>query len=135
MQNKDKTLERMDQEAQAQQQQTQQMAQSQEEQASNQRMIDFAKAKKDMAGARDLEANTLKKFSEIDENEASAEEKRTQAELNLVKQLIELEDLDLKQFKESLLLAEYIKNMNATNSQQNQMQNQQNNPMQQEVSL
>lgn len=109
IQNKGEILERQKVQAQQEQQQQQQMLEQQEQQAANQRMLDFSKSKKDMASAKDLEASATEKTVNIEEIQASAEQKRTQAELNLVQQLIELENLDLKQIKESVEMINLIK--------------------------
>lgn len=113
IQNKDKIIERArlqaQQEQQLQQQQQEQMAQQQQEQAANERMLNFAKAQLDMSSARDKQASAAEKTVKLGQIEAQADEQRTQAELNLVKQLIELEDMDLNQLRKSLELAELIK--------------------------
>jgi hypothetical protein len=114
IQNKDKIIERQQQQAEQQAQQEQQIAQQQEQQSANQKMLDFAKAQRDLAGARDLQASAAKKTVEIEEISSSAEQNRTQADLNLVKQLVELEDMDMRQLKESLELADLIKEKTQT---------------------
>jgi hypothetical protein len=109
IQNKGEILERQKLQDEQQQQQQEAMMMQQQEQQANQKMMDFAKAQKDMASMRNIQADTTQKISEIEETQASAEEKRTQSDLNIVKQMIELEDMDLRQLKDSIELASVIK--------------------------
>lgn len=105
LQDKDKILQSMQAASQQQQQQQEAMAQQQQEQNDRQRMLDFAKAQKDMAGARDLQANAAEKTVRMNEIEASAEQKATEADLNIVRQLIELENMTVSQISQGLQLS------------------------------
>jgi hypothetical protein len=48
-------------------------------------------------------------YAKVDDLEAGAEHKRTAADYEIVKQMIELEDMDLANFRASLEMAELIK--------------------------
>ena len=101
-----------DMEEQNQQQQEQQQAQSQQqEKMDNAKIMGmFAKAKADVA----KEAETYAKIEDI---QASANHKQSQADLDMVKTMIELEDMDLQNFRSNLELAEYIKGVNKATQQ------------------
>lgn len=109
IQNKQNLIEDIAQQQKSQTQQQQAMIEQQQQDASNKRMLDFAKAQRDMAAARDLQASAANKTVKIDEIQSQAEENRTKAELNLVEQMIKLEDMELNQLKSSLQLAELIR--------------------------
>lgn len=97
-------------EEQQQQMQAQQAEAQQQEKVDNAKiMASFAKAKSDMAKVEDLQASAAERMAKIDEIEATAEHKNTESELNLVKMMIELEDLDFANFKNAYLMAESIK--------------------------
>jgi len=117
IQNKDELIAQMQQQQQQQQQMQQAQMQQQQEEQNQKRMLDFAKAKSEMARANDYNAAAAEKTVRITDIQANAERNRTEAELNLVKQLIELEDLDLRQLRESIALAEMLKQY----QQQNQV--------------
>ena len=90
----------------AQQQQAQQ-AQSQMQAQKDQAdvMAKVAKSRLDLAGEKE-------KFARIDEIEASAEQKQTGADLDLVRMMIELEDMQLNNFRSSFEMAQAIKQAN-----------------------
>lgn len=89
---------------QAQQQQQQQQAQSQQqERMDNSKIMQaYAKSRLDLASEKE-------KLSKVDENEAMAEHKRGEADLNLVKLAMELEDVQFAQIKNAFDLAQSIK--------------------------
>ncbi len=98
--------------------QSQQQAQAQQQQAEQQAKVDnskvmgaFAKAKSDLASAQE-------KMAKVNDLSSDAERKNTESDLNLVKMMVELEQMDLDHMKNSLELAQLIK-----------MQNNQNQPM------
>lgn len=124
IQNKGEILDRQKKADEQQAQQQEAMMQQQQAQQQQQMMIDFAKSKRDMAAAKDSEASAIQKLAQLEEIQASSEQKTTQAELNLVKQLIELEDLDLRQIKESIQLSNMIKDIQDQKNQMNQMNQQ-----------
>jgi hypothetical protein len=92
------------------QQQEQQMQQQQmEEQANIERMKQFADSKVKMADATYKEASAAEKTAKISEIETQAEYNEAKANMELVKQIIELEDLDFAQLRNSIELAQLIK--------------------------
>jgi hypothetical protein len=108
-----------DMEEQMEQQNQQQQAQSQQqEKMDNAKIMGmFAKAKADIAKEQDLQASTQERFAKIEDLHAGALHKQTQADLDTVKAMIELEDLDLANFRQNLELAEYIKGVNKATQQ------------------
>lgn len=96
--NKRQVIQDMEEQSQAQSQQAQ--AESENTQRlDNAKIVSLmAKAKSDMA--------------KVDELEASSAHKLTQADLDTVRAMIELEDLDIQNFRNNLELAEYIKGIN-----------------------
>lgn len=113
--NKSEIIEDMEQQAQQQAEAQQAQSQQQEKLDNSKVMASFAKAKSDLAREKDLLASVAEKEAKIDELEADAEHKKVQADLDLVKMMIELEDMDLANFRRSLELAETIK-LNNNNS-------------------
>jgi hypothetical protein len=107
--NKKQVLEDMEEQSQ-QQQQAQQAESMQKEKMDNAKIMQaFASSKVDMAREKDLLASTQERFAKIDEILAGAEHKRTAADLDIVRQMVELEDLDLANFRQNLEMAETIK--------------------------
>lgn len=105
-------MEEMQQQNQMQQQQAQMAAQ--EQQAKIQAMM--AKAQVDQAKVQDTFASAQERMAKIEELHAGAEHKELQADLELVKMMVELEDLDLENFRKSLEMAETIKLANGQKS-------------------
>ena len=103
--NKKQVISDMEEESKAQQQQQQQESQMQQQVEQSKIMSAVAKSKLDIAKAEEA-------YSKIDENEAMAEHKRTEAELNLLKVMIELEDMDLAGVKNTWTLAQTMKKAN-----------------------
>jgi hypothetical protein len=103
--NKKQVIEDMqaEQEAQQQAQQAEQQAQQQVDQSKI--MEAYAKSQLDMA-------KTKESLAKVDELEAMKEHKKSEADLNLVKEMILLEDMDLANFRASLEAAEEIKMIN-----------------------
>ncbi len=103
-----------------QQQQQQQQAQQQldEKKLNSEVMSKFARAKSDLAKEKDLMASAQERFAKMDELESEAEHKRSEADLNLIKQMIELEDMSQEQIGRSYEIAAGI---NFANNQNNQM--------------
>jgi len=62
-------------------------------------------------------ATTQKHFAEVEDIKSDAIYKSSKADLEMVKTMIELEDLDLANLKSNLELAEYIKVVNAASQQ------------------
>lgn len=92
-----------------------QQAQQQQQQAQQQAQIDQSKIALTMASAQE-------KIAKIDDIHAGAEHKRSQADLDMVKTMIELEDMDLANFRSNLELAELIKMQNKASSESPQAQ-------------
>lgn len=99
--------------------QTQQQAQAQQAQAAMEEkksnadiMVKYSQARSNLAKEKELMASTHEKTAKIVEIEADAEHKKAQADLDLVKLMIELEDMDLANLRSSLELAQAIKQAN-----------------------
>jgi hypothetical protein len=99
-------------EEQAQQQQQMQQAQAQAEQQKNE-----AEVASKISGAQLNKAKIAETIAKINDLNAGAEHKRSQADLDMVKTMIELEDMDLNNFRANLELAEYIKGVNKSSNQ------------------
>jgi hypothetical protein len=96
--------------------QAQQQAQQQQAQAEQQAKTDnakimaqYSKSRVDMAREQELMASAQEKLSKISDNEADAERKRMESDLGLVKMMIELEDMDFNNLKQSFEMAQAIK--------------------------
>ena len=98
--------------------QNQQQQQQQEQQAQQQAQVDQAKIMESMGKTRLNAAKTAESYAKIEDIHASAIHKQTSADLDMVKAMIELEDMDLANFRSNLELAEYIKGVNNINKQQ-----------------
>jgi hypothetical protein len=106
----------------AQQNEQQQQAQQQQAQLDQQKiqaevMGLQAKSQVDMAKQQDLHASVAERFAKIQDLQASAEHKSSQSDLDMVRTMIELEDMDLQNFRNNLELAEYIKAQNKLSQQ------------------
>lgn len=97
---------------QAQMQQSQAQIQAQKDQADI--MVKMAKARSDIAGEKE-------KLARIDEIEASAEQKQAGADLDLVKMIVELEEMELTNLRSSFDMAQAIKQANQQNPPQEQI--------------
>lgn len=115
--NKKKLLEEMQEESQQQQQQQQAEMQQQEKMDNAKIMGLVAKAKADMAREQDIMAAAQEKYASIQDLHADAEYKSSKADLEMVKTMIELEDMDLNNLRSNLELAEYIKGVNKASQQ------------------
>ncbi len=89
--------------------QNQQQQQQQQQQSQQQAQIDQSKIIGTMAKAKLDAAKEQEAYAKIQDLYASAEHKMTQADLDIVRQMVELEDLDLAHFRSSLEMAEIIK--------------------------
>jgi hypothetical protein len=119
IQNKDKLIEDLNKASQQQAQAQQQATEVQMQQAQGEVMASYAKTKSGLALAKERMANASAKMVSIDQIEANAEQSRTQAELDLIKQIIELEDMDLQGIRNALELAETIKSLHNATEQTN----------------
>lgn len=100
--------EQMQQQSQAQQAQ----AQDQQKELNAKIMASYAKSRSDLAREKDLMASAQEKIAKIDDIEANAEHKRTAADLDLVRMMLELENMDFTQMKNAFDLAQTIKAAN-----------------------
>jgi hypothetical protein len=107
--NKKLVMQEMEEVQQQQMQQQQQEAEQTAKVDQSKIIATFAKAELDKAKAQES-------YAKIDEIESTAEHKSTEADLNIVKMMMELEDMDLAQFRSSLEMAEAIKITNGQTS-------------------
>ncbi len=104
-------------EEQQQQQQAQQAEQQQKAQVDNAKIMNaFSKSKLDMAKTEEAYAN-------IDKLHASAEHEIMESDYKLVEMMVNLEDMQFNQFKNSFELAQAVKLANQPQKPSNQMQN------------
>lgn len=105
-----KNIEKQMEEEQQQQMQAQQaQAQAEEKKQNMEMMLAFAKAKVDIARESDLKASAAQKMAKIKDLGAEADYKNAKADMEMVKTMIELEDLDLANLRRNVELAEYLK--------------------------
>lgn len=103
--NKRQVIADMEEQMQGQQQQAQQQAQQQEK-IDNAKIMDlFAKSKLNMAKIQETQAK-------VEDLQAGAERKNMESDLDLVKMMVELEDLQFNQFRSSFEHAQAIKQAN-----------------------
>lgn len=107
--NKKQVIADMEEEQQAQAQQAQAQAQQQQQKDQAELMEKYAKSKVDLAKEKELIASTMEKNARLEEIHSEAEYKQAKADMEMVKTMIELEDLDLANLRASLELAERIK--------------------------
>lgn len=96
--------------------QNNQQMQMQQQQAEQQAQVDQSKIMATMAKAKLDAAKEAESYAKIDEIEASADHKKVQTEMDLVKSMLELETMDLDMIHRSYEIAMAIKNQN-TNQQ------------------
>ncbi len=111
--NKQQVIEEMEEATQQQQQQEQAQSQQAEKMDNAKIMGMFAKAKTDMAREQDLMASTQERLAKVQDLQADAVYKSSRADLEMVRTMVELEDMDLQNLKSNLELAEYIKGVNS----------------------
>lgn len=116
--NKAQVIQEMEEATQQQMQQQQAEAQSAEKMDNAKIMGMFAKSRLDMAKEQEAVASTHEKLAKTQELYSEAEYNSSRADLEMVKTMIELEDMDLANFRSSLELAEYIKGVNKSNQPQ-----------------
>lgn len=110
-------IEKMQQTAQAEQQAQQAQSQQEQEITRADNIVKMAKAKSDLARSKELLASAAQKTVQITEIEAAAEHNQAKADMELVKQLIELEDMDRSSLKNAIDMAELIKTEGPQQSQ------------------
>jgi len=98
--------------------QNQQQAQQQQQQAQQQAQIDQAKMAESYAKQQDLMASAQEKIARVKDLDADAERKNTESDLNLVRMMLELEDMQFGQFKNAFELAQAVKLANQPVEQQ-----------------
>ncbi len=116
--NKKQVIEEMQEQMEQQQQQQQAQAQQQEKIDNSKIMSAYARAKSDLAREKDLIASSQEKIAKISEIQANSEYKQTEADLNLVKTMVELEDMQFNQFKQAFEMAQAVKEANKIESEQ-----------------
>lgn len=115
--NKQKVIQEMEEATQQQMEQAQAEAQKVEKMDNAKIMGMFAKAKTDMAREQDLMASTHERMAKVQDLHADSVYKSSKADLEMVKTMIELEDMDLSNLRNNLELAEYIKGVNSATQQ------------------
>lgn len=104
--------------------QQQQMQQAQAEAEKQQKLDDakvmsmYAKAKVDMANEQLTQAKVGETIAKIDDIEANVHHKELAADLDLVKMMVELEDMQFNQFKNAFEYAQAVKLANQPQEQQ-----------------
>ncbi len=107
--NKKQVLEDME-EQQQQQQEAQQAQSQQQEKMENAKIMEaFARSKVDMAREKDLLASTQERFAKIQDLHSTSHHKDIQSDLDLVKMMVELEDMQFNQFKNAFEYAQAVK--------------------------
>lgn len=107
--NKKQVMQDME-ESNQQQQEQQQAQQAQQEKNDNAKiMATYAKAKSDLAREKDLMASAHERTANIHQIQSKAEHEETEADLNLVKMMVELEDMQFNQFKSAFDYAQAVK--------------------------
>ncbi len=115
--NKRQVIQDMEEQNEQQMQQAQAESQKQEKLDNAKIMSMFAKAKSDLAKEQDLMVSAQERMAKIQDLHSDATYKSSKADLEMVKTMIELEDMDLKNLKDNLELAEYIKGINSASQQ------------------
>ena len=98
----------------------QQQAQQAQAQAQQQQQVDQAKMMGELSKSKLNMASAQEKMANIENLHSKAEHERTQADLDLVKTIVELEDMQYNQFKNAFEYAQAIKEANRLESQLNQ---------------
>jgi len=120
--NKAEHVKEMEEQSKAMQQKQQAEEANQAKADQSKMMVEFAKSRADLAREKDYMASAQEKLANIDQIHAKAEHEKAAADLDLVKMMIGLEDLDLETMRKSFELAQSIKiaNNQINNPQQSQ---------------
>lgn len=110
--NKQQLIKEMEETTQQQMQAQQAQQQLQEKKDNAEIMAKYAIARSNIAREKDLMASAQEKTAKIVQIDADAEHKRTQADLDLVKMIVELEDMQFNQFKNAFEYAQAVKAAN-----------------------
>lgn len=116
--NKKQIMQEMEEQNQAAQQQQQQQMQQQAEVDQSKIAAAMAKAQSDTAKAEDLKVSAVERLAKIHDLHADSERKDTESDLNLVKLMVELEDMQFLQFKNAFEMAQAVKMANREEKQQ-----------------
>jgi len=116
--NKKQIEEDMMEEQQAQQQQMQAQAEQEGKKTQADMMSKYAKSRVDLAKEKELMASAQEKLANIGKTQAQAEHETMKADYELVKMMMELEDMQFGQIKSSFELAQAIKTANQEKEQQ-----------------
>lgn len=111
--NKKQVIADMEEASQQQMEAQQQQAQQQEKKDNADIMAKYARSRSDLAKEKELLASSQEKIAKIADIQASAEHKHTQSDLDLVKMIIELEDMQFNQFKNAFEYAQAVKIANS----------------------
>jgi hypothetical protein len=122
--NKKQLLEDMEEASQQQAQQQQAESEQQAKVDESKIMALYAKGKADLAREKELQASAREKIANIDKIESQAEHESLSADLEKVRTMIELEDMDMNNFKNSLELSQYINSLNKATEQEYNQENQ-----------
>jgi CRISPR/Cas system-associated endonuclease Cas3-HD len=115
--NKKQIIQEMQEMNQQQAEQTQAQSAMQEKSENAKIMKMFAESKVNMAREQDLKVSAMERMAKMQDLKADSEYKSAKADLEMVKTMIELEDLDLANLRANLELAEYIKMQNKNTQQ------------------
>ncbi len=116
--NKKQVMEEMEEMQQQQAQSQQAEAQSQAQQVETDNMAKQAKARSDLAREKELLASAQEKLANIGQIQAKAQHEEIAADLDLVKMMVELEDMQFNQFKSAFEYAQAVKMANNPQVQQ-----------------
>lgn len=109
---KARVIQEMQEETQAQQQQQQAEMQQAAKMDDAKIMRLMAQSKTDMAKEQDLIASSQERIAKIQDIQATVEHKGVQSDLDLVKMMVELEDMQFNQFKNAFEYAQAVKMAN-----------------------
>lgn len=115
--NKKQVIQDMEEQQQQQAQQQQAEAQAAEKLNNSKIMASYAKAKSDLAKEQDLFASAQERFAKIEDLHAGAEKKEMESDLELVKMMVELEDMQFNQFRSAFEMAQAVKMANQPQEQ------------------
>lgn len=107
--NKKEIIDQMQQQNEQQAQAQQQQAQSEEKRQNADVISKYAKARVDIAKEKETLASAEEKMARVNEINSTAEHKKVQADFDLVKMMIGLEDMDMANFRASFEMAEAIR--------------------------
>lgn len=115
--NKTQVIQEMEEATQQQMQQAQAESEKMEKMDNAKIMSMFAKARTDMAREQDIMASAQERMAKVQDLNADSVYKSSRADLEMVRTMIELEDMDLANLRTNLELAEYIKGVNSASQQ------------------